>query len=85
MARLIYLENAPLDGYVEDARGSFDWTEPIDDVFSRFNTKLIRVGQHRRSERPILHTAFVPGMAILVQCRPPSVVRHSAPSMIQPM
>ena len=32
MAKLIYVTNVSLDGYIEDAHGSFDWTEPTDDV-----------------------------------------------------
>ncbi len=41
MAKLIYIANISLDGYVEDARGTFDWTEPIDEVFT-FITNLVR-------------------------------------------
>ncbi len=41
MARLIYVANVSLDGYVEDADGGFDWTEPSDDVFA-FITELVR-------------------------------------------
>lgn len=28
MGRLIYITNASLDGYIEDAAGSFDWSDP---------------------------------------------------------
>ena len=41
MAKLIYLSNMSLDGYIEDEYGSFDWTEPEDDVFV-FITDLVR-------------------------------------------
>ncbi len=41
MAKLIYLTNVSVDGYIEDAKGSFDWTEPDDDVFA-FITDLVR-------------------------------------------
>lgn len=41
MADLIYTANASLDGFVEDDRGSFDFTEPDDDVFA-FITGLER-------------------------------------------
>lgn len=41
MAKLIYVANVSLDGYVEDARGRFDWTEPVDEVFN-FITDLVR-------------------------------------------
>ena len=41
MAKLIYVANVSLDGYVEDAHGRFDWTEPSDEVFT-FITDLVR-------------------------------------------
>lgn len=41
MAKLTYVANVSLDGYVEDAQGGFDWTEPIDEVFT-FITDLVR-------------------------------------------
>jgi dihydrofolate reductase len=41
MARLIYVANVSLDGYIEDATGSFNWTEPTDEVFA-FITDLVR-------------------------------------------
>jgi len=51
MAKLIYIINVSLDGYIEDAQGSFDWTEPSDDVFT-FITDLIRpVGTHLLGRR----------------------------------
>ena len=28
MAKLIYVANVSLDGYIEDADGRFEWTEP---------------------------------------------------------
>jgi dihydrofolate reductase len=41
MAKLIYVANVSLDGYIEDAQGRFDWTDPSDEVFS-FITDLVR-------------------------------------------
>ena len=41
MAKLIYVANVSLDGYVEDVDGGIDWTEPSDEVFS-FITDLVR-------------------------------------------
>jgi dihydrofolate reductase len=41
MGALIYLTNVSLDGYIEDEHGSFDWTEPDDEVFA-FITDLVR-------------------------------------------
>src|SRR5687768_11636334 len=41
MAKLTYITNVSLDGFIEDAHGSFDWTEPSAEVFA-FITDLIR-------------------------------------------
>ena len=41
MAKLIYVTNVSVDGYIEDANGNFDWTPPNDDLFE-FITELIR-------------------------------------------
>ncbi len=41
MAKLIYIANVSLDGYIEDAHGRFEWTEPTDEVFT-FITDLVR-------------------------------------------
>ena len=41
MAKLIYVANVSLDGCIEDAHGSFEWTAPIDEVFT-FITDLVR-------------------------------------------
>lgn len=41
MAKLIYVSNVSLDGYIEDEHGNFDWTAPSGDVFA-FITDLIR-------------------------------------------
>lgn len=41
MAKLIYGANVSLDGYIEDAHGRFEWTEPTDEVFT-FITDLVR-------------------------------------------
>ena len=41
MAKLIYVANVSLDGYIEDAHGSFEWTAPIDEVLT-FITDLVR-------------------------------------------
>jgi dihydrofolate reductase len=41
MAKLIYIANVSLDGFIEDARGSFDWTAPDEEVFA-FITDLVR-------------------------------------------
>jgi dihydrofolate reductase len=41
MARLIYVANVSLDGFIEDAHGRFDWTVPGDEQFA-FVTDLVR-------------------------------------------
>ena len=41
MAKLIYVSNVSLDGYIEDKHGSFDWTAPDDELFA-FITDLVR-------------------------------------------
>ncbi|HEX6399433.1 MAG TPA: dihydrofolate reductase family protein [Actinomycetota bacterium] len=40
-AKLLYVTNVSVDGYIEDEHGSIDWTEP-DDEFYRFITDLVR-------------------------------------------
>jgi dihydrofolate reductase len=51
MAKMIYVTNVSLDGYVEDVHGGFDWTQPADDVFT-FITDLVRpVGAHLLGRR----------------------------------
>jgi dihydrofolate reductase len=41
MAKLIYLTNVSLDGYIEDESGSFDWGDPGEDLYA-FITDLVR-------------------------------------------
>jgi dihydrofolate reductase len=41
VATLTYITNVSLDGYIEDADGRFDWTDPDDAVFD-FLTALLR-------------------------------------------
>jgi len=41
MAKLIYVANVSLDGFIEDEHGSFEWTAPEGDRFA-FITDLIR-------------------------------------------
>jgi dihydrofolate reductase len=41
VAKLTYITNVSLDGYIEDSQGSFNWTEPDDEVFV-FITELVR-------------------------------------------
>ena len=41
MVKLIYIANVSLDGFIEDASGSFEWTAPDEEVFA-FITDLVR-------------------------------------------
>jgi dihydrofolate reductase len=51
MAKLIYVSNMSLDGFIEDEHGSFEWTAPSDEVFA-FITDLVRpVGTHLYGRR----------------------------------
>jgi dihydrofolate reductase len=50
IAKLIYITNASLDGYIEDQTGDFDWVKS-DEVFD-FITELIRpIGTHLLGRR----------------------------------
>jgi dihydrofolate reductase len=50
MSKLIYINNASLDGYVEDETGAFDWI--ISDQVHAFITELLRpIGTHLYGRR----------------------------------
>lgn len=44
MGKLIYAINTSLDGYIEDASGSFDWSIPDDDMHRYYNDLMRSVG-----------------------------------------
>ena len=44
MPNLIYLTNVSLDGYVEDASGRFDWSEPDEELHQFFNDLTRPIG-----------------------------------------
>ncbi len=44
MGKLIYATNTSLDGFTEDATGSFDWSVPDEDVHVFFNDMMRGVG-----------------------------------------
>jgi dihydrofolate reductase len=51
MAKLIYLTNVSVDGYIEDEQGGFNWTEPDDELFA-YITELARpLGTHLYGRR----------------------------------
>jgi dihydrofolate reductase len=41
LAKLLYIANVSLDGFIEDEHGAFDWSPPSDDRFA-FVTDLVR-------------------------------------------
>lgn len=44
MGKLIYATNTSLDGFTEDASGSFDWSEPDEDVHEFYNDMMRGIG-----------------------------------------
>ena len=44
MGKLIYATNTSLDGFTEDATGSFDWSEPDEDVHEFYNDMMRGIG-----------------------------------------
>ena len=44
MASLIYVTNASLDGFIEDAHGVFDWGQPDDELSAAYTAMLSSVG-----------------------------------------
>ena len=44
MGKLIYATNTSLDGFTEDATGSFDWSVPDEDVHEFYNDMMRGVG-----------------------------------------
>ena len=51
MGKLIYGTNTSLDGFTEDAAGSFDWSVPDDDVHLHWNELIRGVGTHLLGRR----------------------------------
>ena len=54
IAKLIYITNVSVDGFIEDARGRFDWTDPDDEVFALITDLVRPVGTYlySRPARP---------------------------------
>ncbi len=46
MAKLIYSSTTSLDGFIEDASGSFAWSEPDEEVHQDVNDRLRAVGTY---------------------------------------
>jgi dihydrofolate reductase len=51
MAKLIYVMNTSLDGYISDREGRFDWSEPSAEVFAMFNELQRPVGTYLYGRR----------------------------------
>ena len=51
MAKIIYSANMSLDGYIEDASGSFDWSAPDVELHQFFNDLLRPIGTHLLGRR----------------------------------
>jgi dihydrofolate reductase len=49
--RIIYAYNISLDGYVEEADGSFDWTEPDEEIHRYFNDLTASIGTEINGRR----------------------------------
>ena len=51
MAKLLYVMNASLDGYIADEDGKFDWGAPDEEYFSFLNDLLRPVGTYLYGRR----------------------------------
>jgi dihydrofolate reductase len=51
MAKLIYVMNISLDGYISDREGKFDWSEPSAEVFAMFNELERPIGTYLYGRR----------------------------------
>jgi len=51
MGKIIYSANMSLDGYIEDASGSFDWSVPDVELHQFFNGLLRPIGTHLLGRR----------------------------------
>lgn len=78
MAKLIYVMNTSLDGYISDRDGKFEWTVPTAEVFAAINELQGRIGtylygRHLYETMAVWETAhldaggpaFVPGLGEL--------------------
>jgi dihydrofolate reductase len=50
-ARIVYLTNMSLDGYIEDRDGAFDWAPPDDEVFAATTAVLRSFGTYLYGRR----------------------------------
>jgi hypothetical protein len=52
MAKLIYVANVSVDGYIEDEHGNFDWSAPNDEVFAFITSDAVRDGRRMSLVHP---------------------------------
>ncbi|MET9353199.1 dihydrofolate reductase family protein [Streptomyces sp. NPDC006617] len=51
MRRVIYSMNVSLDGYIVDASGAFDWSDPSEEVFQYWTDEIREAGAHLLGRR----------------------------------
>ena len=71
MARLIYCPISSLDGYIEDAKGKFDWAEPDEEVHTFVNDLVRPVGTYllgRRMYETLVYWEHPPDLAAQPLC-----------------
>lgn len=76
MAKLIYSAIGSLDGYVEDASGSFDWAAPDEEVHGFFNELERPIGTHFYGRR--MYETMVFGETVDPDRDGPAVARDYA-------
>ena len=70
MGRLLYIANESLDGYVEDADGSFDWTYPSEEHHTFIGDLIKPVGTYLYGRR------MYESMAVWETWDPPEAFMH---------
>ena len=75
MAKLIYVTNTSLDGYVEDRDGGFDWGAPDEEYFSSINDLERSVGTYLYGRR--MYETMVYWEAAPLAGQPPWVVEFA--------
>ena len=76
MARLIYLTNVSLDGYIEDETGSLDWTDPDDEYFAFINDLVRPIGTYLYGRR--LYEVMRFWQTALTSSEPPCFVDYAS-------
>ena len=76
MAKLIYVANTSLDGYIEDPDGGFDWGTPDEEYFSFINDVERSVGTYLYGRR--MYEAMVYWETAPTADQPPWIVDFTA-------